>query len=82
MLHVKILYDAGKAHRRKKNPLKDFIEDTDIISYIKDIGDSREKFIKTTQYFEAGSFSSLLFIGKIKKTGGSQMLGKLIISAD
>jgi CRISPR-associated protein Csm2 len=54
MLHVKILYDAGRdTQEKKKNPLKDFIEDTDIISYIKDIGDSREKFIKTTQYFEA-----------------------------
>lgn len=55
MLHVKILYDAGRESQEKpkRNPLKDFIEDTHIISYIKDIGDSREKFMKTTQYFEA-----------------------------
>lgn len=53
MLHVKILYEAGRDTASKENPLKDFVEKSNIIAYIKDIGNDREKFIKTTQYFEA-----------------------------
>jgi len=49
MMWVRILYEAG----RDEKAVKTFVEKSDILSYLKDIGESRKKFINFAQYMEA-----------------------------
>jgi CRISPR-associated protein Csm2 len=48
MMRIRVLYDAG----REESVMK-FIKVSNILSYIQDIGDSRQKFIDFAHYVEA-----------------------------
>lgn len=48
MMRIRILYEAG----RDEN-VKEFVIKSHLINYIKDIGDSRKKFIRFAKYMEA-----------------------------
>ena len=49
MIRVRILYEAG----REEKVVKPFVEKSNILSYILDIGNGRKKFINFAQYMEA-----------------------------
>ena len=48
MMRVRFAYEAGRDEK-----VKDFIIRSGLISYLKDIGDSREKFMDFARYMEA-----------------------------
>jgi len=48
LLQVRLFYECGR-----DNTVKDFVLNTYLIEYLKDIGSSREKFIKYARYVEA-----------------------------
>jgi len=48
MMRIRIIYEAGR-----DNNVRYFVEKSHLINYIKDIGDSREKFIRFAKYMEA-----------------------------
>lgn len=47
-LRVRIVYDAGKDFK-----IKDFVNNANLLSYIKGIGNSREQMIRFAHYMEA-----------------------------
>jgi|GEM_PF-335040 len=49
MLRIRLLYEAGRFEKE----VKPFIEESQLISYIKGIGTSRKKFIEFFRYLEA-----------------------------
>lgn len=48
MMRIRVAYEAGR-----ERSTKEFIEETKLLEYIKDIGDSREKLIAFAHYMEA-----------------------------
>ena len=49
LLRIRMVYECG----RNPDNVKPFIEKTHLISYLLDIGDNREKFIRFARYMEA-----------------------------
>lgn len=49
MMHVRILYEAG----RDVKVVKEFVIKSKLLCYLKDIGDNRKKLINFTHYLEA-----------------------------
>jgi len=50
MMRIRIVYEAG---RDNTDGVKKFLEKSNILNYIKSIGDSRQKFIAFARYMEA-----------------------------
>lgn len=51
-MRIRLVYEAGRDNDKDK-VIKAFIEQAKILEYVKDIGKSREKFMKFAQYMEA-----------------------------
>lgn len=50
MIRIRIVYEAG---RDESKGVRAFIDESHILNYLKDIGNSRTKFIKFARYMEA-----------------------------